>query len=101
MTRTNRVSNIISALIVALLLLLVVQSLMLRQAATQTVLLGVLAGLMAVIVMQSAHYYSGNSIEYKMVAVGALDESALQQFGKDGWRLVCIDASGLTYIFTR
>ena len=101
MTHANRISSVISVLIVVLLLLLVFQSIMLRRAAPETVLLGVLAGLMAVIVMQSARWASGNSVEYKMVAAGSVDESALQQFGKDGWRLICFDAAGARYIFTR
>ena len=101
MIHANRITTVISVLIVVLLLLLVAQSFMLRQAATQTVLLGVLAGLMAVIVMQSARWSSGNAVEYKTVAAGSIDESALQQFGKDGWRLICFDASAARYIFTR
>ena len=101
MTRANRISNVISVLIVVSLLLLVLQSLILRQVATETVLLGVLAGLMAVVVMQSAHYYAGNPIQYKVVANGSLDEKALEQFGKEGWRLICFDAAGSQYIFSR
>ena len=101
MTQTHRINSVISALIVVLLLLLVFQSFRLQQAATQTVLLGVLAGLLAVIVMQSARWASGNSVEYKMVEVGSIDEPTLQQFGKDGWRLICFDATGARYIFTR
>ena len=101
MTRPNLISNIISLLIVGLLVLLVVQSFMLGTAATQTVLLGVLAGLMAVVVMQSARWSSGNSVEYKMIPAGKLNESTLQECGKEGWRLVCVDTSGASYIFTR
>jgi hypothetical protein len=101
MTRANRISNVISILIVALLVLLVIQSFMFRAAATQTVLLGVLAGLMAVVVMQSARWASDNSVEYKTVPVGAINESTLQECGKEGWRLVCVDTSGAGYIFTR
>ena len=101
MTHVNRISNVISSLIVVLLVLLVLQSLMFRQTETQTVLLGVLAGLMAVIVMQSARFGSSNSIEYKTVAAGAVDESALEKFGKEGWKLICFDASGGRFIFSR
>jgi hypothetical protein len=97
----TRVGNVISILIVALLVLLVMQSLMFRQAETQTVLLGVLAGLMAVVVMQSARFGSTHAIEYKTVPSGTVDESTLEKFGKDGWRLVCFDAAGGRYIFTR
>ena len=100
MRHANRISNVISVLVVVLLLLLVWQSLVLRQAATQTVLLGVLAGLMATIVMQSVRY-SDNLVQYKMVAVGSVDEPALQKFGEEGWRLICADATGTHYIFTR
>jgi len=101
MTTAHRINNVIGVLILILLLVLVWQSLMLRTATTQTVLLGVLAGLMAMVVMQSARLSANSPVEYKTVPVGAVNDSMLQQFGKEGWRLTCIDASGAGYIFTR
>ena len=99
MGRTNRVGNVIIGLILVLLILLVVQSFR-TSASTQTVLLGVVAGLMAVVVMQSARWSADISVEYKTLPVGSLSESTLQECGKDGWRLICVD-SGAGYSFTR
>ena len=101
MTRTGSLSNVILGLIVGLLLLLLLQSFM-SSASTQTVLLGVVAGLMAIVAMQPSRWSSDNSeVEYKMVPAGSLTEPALEKFGKDGWRLTCVDPAGGGYIFTR
>jgi hypothetical protein len=54
---------------------------------------------MAVIVMQSAKW-GNETVEYKTAAAGSIDSSALEKFGRDGWRLVCVD-SATGYIFTR
>ena len=97
----SRLNQIISALIVVLLLLLVIQSFKFQQGATQTVLLGVMAGLMAAVVMQSATWSSRNSVEYKIITASSLDEGALQKLGKERWRLVCFDNSAGRYIFSR
>ena len=96
-----RLSQVISALIVVLLFLLVVQSFMFRQGTTETVLLGVLAGLMAVVVMQSATWSSRAAVEYKVISGNAFEEGALLQLGKEGWRLTGIDDSASRYFFTR
>src|ERR1043166_5537791 len=74
-----RLSQVISALIVVLLFLLVLQSFMFRQGATETVLLGVLAGLMAVVVMQSATWSPRAAVEYKVISGSAFEEGALLQ----------------------
>ena len=101
MRHSIRLSQVISALIVVLLFLLVVQSFMFRQGTTQTVLLGVLAGLMAVVVMQSATWSPRGAVEYKVISGNAFEEGALLQLGKEGWRLTGIDASAGRYFFTR
>jgi uncharacterized membrane protein len=98
MGRNHTVGNVILGLILAALFVLVVQSFR-TQLSTQTVLLGVVAGLMAVIVMQSAKW-GNETVEYKTAAAGSIDSSALEKFGRDGWRLVCVD-SATGYIFTR
>ena len=100
MTRTSRVGNVILGLILALLAVLVVQSFR-TQTSAQTVLLGVVAGLMAVVVMQSARWGTDTTIEYKTVPPGSLDASTLERFGREGWRLICVDSTGAGYIFTR
>ncbi len=100
MTRTSRVGNVILGLILALLAVLVVQSFR-TQTSAQTVLLGVVAGLMAVVVMQSARSGTDTSLEYKTVPHGTLDAPTLERFGREGWRLICVDSAGAGYIFTR
>ena len=60
-----RFSNVISVLIVVVLLVLVLQSFAFRQGETQTILLGVVAGLMAVIVVQSARWSSSSAVQYR------------------------------------
>ena len=96
-----RFGNVISVLIVLLLLVLVVQSFAFRQAETQTILLGVVAGLMAVIVVQSAGWSSRAAVQYRTVDAASVDNEQLQQLGKEGWRLTCVDAHAGRYIFNR
>lgn len=94
----SRVTNLILGLIVALLALLLLQSFMTPTSA-QTVLLGVIAGLVAMLVMQPIN--SSRAIEYKLVPAGSVDQPKLDQFGKEGWRLICADQGGTGYIFSR
>ena len=98
-----RFGNVISVLIVLVLLVLVVQSFAFRQAETQTILLGVVAGLMAVIVVQSIGWSSHSAVQYKVVDVTSIDDERLQQLGKEGWRLTCLalDLSGCQRIGPR
>ena len=96
-----RFGNVISVLIVLVLLVLVVQSFAFRQAETQTILLGVVAGLMAVIVVQSAGWSSHSAVQYRTVDATSVDTEQLQQLGKEGWRLTCVDANAGRYIFNR
>jgi hypothetical protein len=101
MNSAHRISSVIGILILLLLAVLVWQSFAQRSVSTQTVLLGVVAGLMAMVVMQSSRLGSDIPVEYKTVPVGSLTDATLQQCGKEGWRLICIDTSGAGYIFTR
>ena len=100
MTHHRRVSTLILGLIISLLFLLMLQSIM-TPASAQTVLLGVIAGLMAMLVMQPSREAEQASIEYKTVSAGSLNPSLLDEFGREGWRLVCVDQAGTSYIFVR
>jgi hypothetical protein len=99
MIRSSRVINLILGLILGLLALLVLQSFM-TIVSTQTVLLGVIAGLMAVIAVQPISSRA-TVIQYKLVSGNSLEQGTLDELGKEGWGLVCVDQLRNGYIFKR
>ena len=99
MTQPGRVINVILALILCLLALLVLQSFM-PVVSTHTVLLGVIAGLMAVLAVQPISSHN-KVVQYKLVFSATLDQTSLDELGKDGWSLVCVDQAKSGYIFSK
>ena len=99
MTQPGRVINLILGLILGLLALLVLQSFM-TIVSTQTVLLGVIAGLMAVLAVQPISFRN-KAVQYKLVSSATLDQTSLDELGKDGWSLVCLDQTRSGYIFSK
>lgn len=100
MTPHSRATNVLLGLIVSTLAVLFLQS-FLSPTSAQTVFLGVIAGLVAMLVLQQTFNSAVQAIEYKLVPAGSLDQSALDQFGKEGWRLICAAQDGAGYIFAR
>lgn len=99
MSQPSRVINLIFGLILGLLALLVLQSFM-TTVSTQTVLLGVIAGLMAVLAVQPSSL-TEKRVHYKLVSVASLDQGTLDELGKEGWALVCVDPAKSGYIFRK
>ena len=100
MNQSSRVINLILGLILGLLVLLVLQSFM-TAVSTQTVLLGVIAGLMAVLAVQPISPIAGKPVQYKLVPGASLDQVTLDELGKEGWGLVCVDEVRNGYIFKK
>jgi len=100
MRHRSRVTTMVSGLVVTLLSVLLLQSLV-SPASAQTALLGVIAGLVAMLVLQPLNSPSTQIVDYKLVPAGSLDQPTLDQFGKEGWRLICADQAGAGYIFAR
>jgi hypothetical protein len=99
MTQSSRVINLILGLIMGSLALLVLQSFM-TIVSTQTALLGIIAGLMAVLAVQPISDREKH-VQYKLVPGSALDQISLDELGKDGWALVCVDQLKTGYIFKK
>jgi hypothetical protein len=100
MSQSSRVINLILGLILGLLALLVLQSFM-TIVSTQTVLLGVIAGLMAVLAVQPISSRAEKRVQYKLVSTASLDQGTLDELGKEGWALVCVDQAKSGYIFRK
>ena len=100
MSQSSRVINLILGLILGLLGLLVLQSFM-TIVSTQTVLLGVIAGLMAVLAVQPISSRAEKLVQYKLVPDTSLDQMTLDELGKEGWGLVCVDHARNGYIFRK
>ena len=100
MTKSSRVINLILGLILGLLSLLVLQSFM-PVVSTETVLLGVIAGLMAVLTVQPITVGRDKSVQYKLIPGSSLDQVTLDDLGKEGWGLVCVDHTKDGYIFKK
>ena len=96
MFQLKRGSSGLLILIVAALVVLVLQPLASANSA-QNILLGVIAGLLAILVLAPAT----QSLEYKVVPAEAFDQAHLDQLGKDGWQLVSADAMKTGYVFKR
>ena len=96
MVRLKRGSSGLLLLIVGLLVVLMFGPVV-SSTSGQTILLGVIAGLLAIIVLEPAN----KSIEYKMVSADGFNPSALEQLGQEGWQLISADAMTASYVFKR
>lgn len=98
--KSNRVSNVVLGLVTGLLATLILQS-FLNTGSSQTIVLGVIAGLLVVLVLLPLMHRGPVPVEYKLVAVSALDEPALRELGKEGWNLAWIDPTAARGVFKR
>ena len=96
MIQLKRGSSGLLVLIVIVLAVLVLQPLT-GTTSAQSILLGVIAGLLAILVLAPA----SRSVEYKVVPAETVDQSLLDQLGQDGWQLISADAMKLNYVFKR
>ncbi len=100
MAKSSPLFKQIHVLIIDLLALHVLQSFM-TIVSTQTVLLGVIAGLMAVLAVQPISLLEDRKFQYKLVSGTSLEQGMLDELGKEGWGLVCVDQAGNGYIFRK
>ena len=98
--KSNRVITIGLGLVTGLLATLILQSFM-NTGSSQTIVLGVIAGLLVVLVLERLMHAARKTFEYKVIAVSALDEPTLNELGKEGWDLVCIDSAAARGVFKR
>lgn len=96
MIQLKRGSSGLLILIIASLVVLVLQPLTNANPA-QNILLGVIAGLLSILVLEPAN----RSREYKVVSAASFNQALLDQLGKEGWELISADAMTTSYVFKR
>jgi hypothetical protein len=56
---------------------------------------------MAVLAVQPISSRAEKRVQYKLVSTASLDQGTLDELGKEGWALVCVDQAKSGYIFRK